>query len=209
MFIGHFGLGFAAKKASPAISLGTLFMAVQFLDLIWPTLLLFHAEQVTIHPELGGNRVLEFTSYPYSHSLVMAIVWGLVFGGVYFLIKRNVRDSVIVGLAVLSHWVLDLVVHFHDLPLFTGPDSPKVGFAVWGNPVLTNVIEGVMFVVGIILYLRVANPRKGVLWVLIALLVLTQVSNLFSPAPGSVAALGWSAQAQWLFVGLAYWADRK
>lgn len=208
MFIGHFGLGFAAKKAAPAISLGTLFMAVQFLDLLWPVLLLFHAEHVVIHPELGGERTLEFTSYPISHSLLMAIVWGVLFGGIYWLIKKDLRNSVILALAVLSHWVLDLVVHFHDLPIFPWA-SPLVGFGVWGNPLLTNIIEGLMFIGGIVIYLKVARPRQAVLWILIALLLLVQVSNLIGPAPASVTGLAWAGQAQWLFVALAYWADRK
>jgi hypothetical protein len=208
MFIGHFGLGLGAKKAAPTVSLGTLFMAVQFLDLLWPICLLLNVEHVAIHPELGGNRTFEFTSYPITHSLLMAIVWGIVFGGVYFLVKRNVRNSILLGLAVLSHWVLDLVVHFHDLPLYPG-NSPLVGLGVWANPLLTNIIEGAMLVVGIILYLRTAHPRKVVFWVLIALLLLVQVSNMFGPAPSSVEAVGWAGQAQWLFVALAYWADRK
>lgn len=207
MFIGHFGLGLAAKKVAPSVSLGTLFIAVQFLDLLWPTLLLFNVEHVVIHPELGGERMLEFTDYPVSHSLLMAMVWSVAFGGIYFLVKKNMRDSVIVGLAVLSHWVLDLIVHFHDLPIFPWA-SPKVGLEVWANPVLTNLIEGFMFITGIVIYLRAARPRKGVFWALMALLLLVQVSNLFSPAPGSVTALAWSAQVMWLLVGMAYWADR-
>jgi len=117
-----------------------------------------------------------------------------------------------VGLAVLGHWLLDLVVHFHDLPLIPG-SSLKVGLGLWASPGVTNIVEGLLFGGGIYLYLRSTTPKNKtariVLWVLVALLVLVQVSNLISPAPSSVTALAWSAQLQWLFIALGYWADRN
>jgi len=212
MFIGHFGLGLAAKKIAPTVSLGTLLMAVQFVDLVWPTLLLLDIEHVVIHPELGSTRMLEFSDYPFTHSLLLAMGWSVLFGGIYWLVKRDKRNSIIVGLAVLSHWLLDLVVHFHDLPLIPG-SSLKVGLGLWASPGVTNIVEGLLFGGGIYLYLRSTTPKNKtariVLWVLVALLVLVQVSNLISPAPTSVTALAWSAQLQWLFIALGYWADRN
>jgi hypothetical protein len=210
MFIGHFGLGMAVKKAAPGLSFGTLFMAVQFVDLIWPTLLILNLEQVEIHPELGGNKVLEFTNYPITHSLLMGIVWGVLFGSVYFLIKKNLKNSIIAGLCVLSHWFVDLIVHFHDLPLFPW-DSPKVGLGLWESVPGTLVLESLITITGLTIYLRQTKAvnKKGsiVFWVLIGLLVLVQISSLIGPPPGSVQELAWSAQFQWLFVALAYWAD--
>src|SRR5436190_22364455 len=140
MFIGHFGLGFGAKKIAPTISLGTLFIAFQFLDLVWPTLLLLGIEDVVIHPELGGTRTLEFIYYPYTHSLLMVILWSVLFGGVYWFFKKDIRNAIILGIGVFSHWVLDLIVHFHDLPLTPG-QSTFVGFGLWGSVVATNIIE--------------------------------------------------------------------
>jgi len=211
MFIGHFGLGLAAKRIAPNISLGTSLMAVQFLDLVWPTLLLLNAEHVVIHPELGGNRTLEFSDYPITHSLLFAIGWSMLFGSVYWLIKKDRREALILGAAVLSHWLLDLVVHFHDLPLFPW-GSTKVGFGLWSSVEITTVIEGLLFGVGVYLYLRatVAKNKTAriVFWVLIVLLLLVQVSNFVAPPPVNVTALGWYGQFQWLFVALGYWADR-
>ena len=212
MFIGHFGLGLATKKVAPKISLGALFMAVQFLDLVWPTLLLLNIEQVVIHPELKNNQVLEFSHYPYTHSLLFTLIWSVLFGGIYYLIKKDKRGAIIVGMAVLSHWLLDLIVHFHDLPLFPG-DSPYVGFGVWSSIVVTSVLEAIFFIGGVILYLRSVSftnaTGRVVFWVLIAFLTVVHIWSVFAPPPATVQELAWSAQFQWLFVGLAYWADRN
>ncbi|HEY9046104.1 MAG TPA: hypothetical protein VIN08_09415 [Ohtaekwangia sp.] len=211
MFIGHFGLGMAAKKAAPNVSLGTLFIAFQFLDLVWPTLLLLGVEQVVIHPELGGTRTFEFTHYPITHSLAMVIVWSLLFGSIYWLVKRDTRSALVVGFGVLSHWLLDLIVHFHDLPLYPG-NSPFAGFGLWASVAGTLLVECAIFVTGIILYLRsTESTRTGriVFWIIIILLALVQLSNFFAPAPENVKALAWSGQFQWLFVALAYWADGR
>ena len=80
MFIGHFGVGLGAKKAAPSISLGTLFLAAQFLDLLWPTFLLLGWERVKIQPGMTVMTPLNFTHYPLSHSLLMACIWGVLFG---------------------------------------------------------------------------------------------------------------------------------
>jgi len=212
MFIGHFGVGLATKKVAPQISLGTLFMAVQFLDLVWPTLLLLNLEQVVIHPELSGNRVLEFSNYPYTHSLLFALLWSVLFGGIYYLIKKNKRNALIVGIGVMSHWIIDLIVHFHDLPLYPG-DSPFVGFGLWSSMFVTSILEGLFFIGGIVLYLRSVtfknNTGRVVFWFLMVFLVSVHVWSIFAPPPTSVKDLAWSAQFQWLFVALAYWADKN
>ncbi len=120
MFIGHFALGFAAKKAAPAVSLGTLFLAAQFIDLLWPTLLLLGIERVEIDP---GNTVvtpLNFVHYPVSHSLVAVALWACVLAALYMLIRRSVRGALVIGLLVVSHWILDLVTHRPDLPILPG-----------------------------------------------------------------------------------------
>lgn len=212
MFIGHFGLALAAKKTAPKISLGTLFISFQFLDLVWPTLLLLNVEHVAIHPEETGNRVLEFSDYPYTHSLLFAVLWSLLFGAVYYLIKRDVKGAVILGLGVVSHWFLDLIVHFHDLPIFPGT-SPMVGFGVWKSLVVTSILEALFFGGGIILYLKsvtfITMTGRIVFWFLIAFLISVHIWSIFAPAPKSVSELAWSAEFQWLFVALAFWADRN
>src|SRR5215210_623913 len=106
MFIGHFAVGFGAKTEQPKISLGTLFFAAQFLDLLWPTLLLLGWEKVTITPGSTAVAPLEFTSYPISHSLLAVLGWSVLWGLVYWLWRRNKAGALLVGFCVLSHWFL-------------------------------------------------------------------------------------------------------
>src|SRR5437899_1454997 len=118
MFLGHFGLGLAAKRAAPAVSLGALFAAAQFADLLWPTLVLLGVEQVRVQPGITAVTPLDFVSYPYSHSLLMLCVWGAAFGGIYVALRRaRPKVGVILALLVVSHWFLDLVVHRRDMPI--------------------------------------------------------------------------------------------
>ncbi len=210
MFIGHFGVGLGAKKAAPRVSLGTLFLAAQFLDLLWPTFLLLGWEHVTINHKSTEMAPLNFTDFPLSHSLLMAIVWGLVVGAIYFLIKKNRKGAVVLGLCVVSHWVLDLVVHRPDLPLYPG-NSPLVGFGLWNYKVVEIIVEGLIFIIGLVFYLRQTKPKNktGIFafWSLIIFLALVHISNLFGPPPSSPTAIAWAAELQWLFVAWAYWAD--
>src|SRR4051794_23037360 len=129
MFIGHFGVAFGAKATQPNLSLGTLFLAAQLLDLMWPTLLLLGLEHVEIKPGINKVTPLDFTSYPITHSLLMVLGWGLLFGFVYWRRQKNAKGAVVLGLCVVSHWLLDLIVHRPDLPLYPG-DSPKLGMGL-------------------------------------------------------------------------------
>lgn len=211
MFIGHFAAGMAAKKLEPSISLGTLFLAAQWLDLLWPTLLLLNLEHVVIAPGTSAVTPLDFVDYPITHSLVMVLGWSLLFGVVYFLITKNKSGALLLGGLVLSHWVLDLVVHIPDLPLYPG-DSPKVGFGIWNSLPLTIVVEGAVFVTGVLLYV---NTRKSMgkkvswwFWSLVIFLVVMHVANLFGPPPPNVGMIAWAGHLQWLFVLWAWRADR-
>lgn len=211
MFLGHFAVGFGAKVAAPKVSLGSLFLAAQFIDLLWPSLLLLGLEQVRIAPEHPPGPPLEFTHYPFSHSLLAVLGWSVLIGGVYYLLRRERRGALVMGLAVLSHWLLDLLVHYPDLPLYPGA-SPRLGLMLWSLPEIEMIFELGLFVLGIGLYLRVTRPvdRAGK-WTLAGLalfLIAIQVSNSLGPPPPSVSALAWVGQAQWLLVVWAYWVDR-
>jgi|SRR5689334_9397181 len=212
MFIGHFGVGFGAKKAAPRASLGTLFIAAQFLDLLWPTLLILGVEHVAIAPGFTKATPLAFTDYPISHSLLLVVFWGFVVGGIYWLRKRNVRYAVILGACVVSHWILDLLVHAPDLPLTPGV-SPKFGFGLWNVPSLALLIEGTIFLGGLVLYMRATSAKNAVgrygLAALVGLLLLSHAASMLGPPPPNVAAIAWVSQAQWLFVVLAFWVDRN
>jgi len=212
VFIGHFGVGLGAKKVAPRISLGTLFLAAQFLDLVWPLFLLLGIERVTIDPGNTAVTPLNFVYYPYSHSLGAVVIWGGLFGLIYFFIRRNLRQSLILGILVVSHWLLDLIAHRPDLPLLPWGDT-MVGFGLWNSVVLTVVVEGAIFAAGAIIYLRTTRAlnRKGSvgLWSLILFLVLVYTMNLFGPPPDSITPLAWVGLSQWLLVAWAYGIDRN
>jgi hypothetical protein len=209
MFIGHFAVGFGLKKVAPTVSLGTLFLGAQFLDLLWPTLLLAGVEQVELAPGSNGPP-LRFTHYPISHSLFMVGVWSAAFGFLYYLNRRSVRGAVVCGVAVLSHWLLDLVVHHPDLPLMPGMET-HVGFGLWRSTSVSLAAELGLFALGCWMYVRTTEriDRTGI-WSLVALvvfLVVVQIANVFGGAPPSVAAVAWVGQSQWLLVLWANWVD--
>jgi hypothetical protein len=213
MFIGHFAVGLAAKKAAPGVSLGTLFFAVQFLDLLWPTLLLLNLEQVEITTDPAAPIPLRFVHYPISHSLLAAAGWGVAIGLVYWLARKDQRAAIIVGLCVLSHWILDLIVHIPDLPLYPGDSSPLLGLGLWHSKLGTLVLETLLFAGGIYLYLGAARPRSNAakysFWALIVFLYGIYLTNIFGPPPPGVEAIAWAGQLQWLFVVWAWWVDRQ
>ena len=210
MFLGHFGLAFAAKKAAPKTSLGTMVFAAQFADLLWPILLLFGIEQVRIVPGLLPASPFDFTSYPVSHSLVAQLGWGALLGLIYFAVKRDGRSALLVGFLVPTHWVLDFIAHRPDMPIYAG--GQKYGLGMWNSVSLTISVEYVLFAAGIALYVSAtrAKDRAGnvALWSLVGLLGLIYPASLFGPPPPSVQALAWSAIAIWLTVPWAAWADR-
>src|SRR2546423_11192316 len=108
VLLGHYGLAFAASRATPRTSVGTLFFASEFLDELWPILVLLGVEQLRVVPGLMKANPLDFVNYPVSHSLLMAGVWGALVGGAYYVTRRNRRAALVVGLLVVSHWLLDL-----------------------------------------------------------------------------------------------------
>lgn len=211
MFLGHFGAGFAAKAAAPAVSLGTLFLAAQFIDLLWPTLLLLGLEQVRIAPGITRVTPLEFVDYPISHSLLAVLGWAVLIGVVHRVARGSTRAALVVAALVLSHWLLDLVVHRPDLPLVPGGEA-RVGLGLWSSLGGTLAVELSIFAAGLCLYLRrtEAADRAGrwALWGLVAFLLAAHLANLFGAPPPSVAAIAWVGHAQWLLVAWAYWVDR-
>jgi len=210
VFIGHFAVALGAKRATPRTSLGTLFLAVQFADLLWPILLLLGLEKVRIAPGDTRFTPLDFVSYPYSHSLLAQLLWGLLLGLIYFALRRDTRAAIVVGLCVPSHWMLDFIVHRPDLPIV--PGGPRYGLGLWNSVPATLTLEIALYVLGIAIYLRTtrASDRTGsyALWSLLIFLFVVYLANAFGPPPPSVNALALVALALWFTVPWAAWADR-
>jgi len=212
MFIGHFGTGLAAKKIDEKPSLGTLFLAAQFVDLLWPFFILTGIEKVKIEP---GNTVftpLNFIYYPFSHSLLSAIFWALLFGTVYYLFKKNLKTSVLLGALVAGHWILDFLSHRADLPLAPW-NGYKVGLGLWNSLPFTIIVEGLIFCIGAWLYISYAkaNNKSGFyrIWGLLIFLVVIYINNIFAPPPPIETAVGWVGLSQWLIIIWGYWIDKR
>lgn len=210
MFIGHHAAAFLGKRAAPRVSLGVLMAAAMLLDLIWPILTLAGIEHFRIDPGNTAFTPLDFYDYPITHSLVMALVWSLIAGVAYAIAKKSARDASIVGLAVLSHWILDFVTHRPDLPLW--PNGPKVGLGLWSSVAGTVIVESVLFAIAVAIYVRATKPVDRIgsmgLWSFLVFIVAIYIANLFSPPPPDWRAVSYAALAAWLFVPWAWWFDR-
>lgn len=212
MFIGHLAVAFGAKRAASSVSLGTLFVACQLADLVWPALVVAGIERVTVSPGATVVTPLDFVYYPFSHSLVAAVIWSAAFGTAYMLLRRaGAAVGITLGFVVLSHWLLDVVSHRPDMPITFSGDT-RIGLGLWQSLGATIAVEGLLFAGGVWLYLRTtrARDRAGTwgLWSLIAFLLMIYAANLLGPPPPSGEAAAWSGFALWLLVAWAYWVDR-
>lgn len=212
MFLGHFGVAFAAKRAAPEVSLGTLFAAAQAADLLWPNLVLAGVERVEVEPGATVVTPLDFVHYPWSHSLLAMSVLGLVAAGLWRLVRAGRYESALVVLAtILSHWFVDLVVHRPDLPLAPG-EGPLLGLGLWNSLPATLAVEGGLLAVGLSVYLRSGRARDRIgsvgLGALVAFLVVVYLASVFGPPPPSSDAVAWVAQSMWLLVAWGWWVDR-
>jgi hypothetical protein len=212
MFLGHYGVALAAKRFAPRTSLGALAFAAQFLDELWPILLLLGVEQVRIVPGLMIMSPLDFVYYPYSHSLLMAVVWGALIGSLYFVLRRYERGAWILAILVVSHWILDVPMHQSDLPLWPGPSSPKTGWGWWNSVVLTYTSETILFLGGISFYVRATRAKDRIgtwgLWIYLLVLAASFIASNYAPLPPNTRALAWGTMAIWLYVPLAWWVDK-
>ena len=211
MFIGHFALGLAAKRYTPRVSLLTLFAAAQLADLLWPIFVALGIEQVAIEPGITRLTPLNFISYPYSHSLLMLAVWGVVLALLHRQFTNNRTAAAVLAALVVSHWVLDFATHRPDMPFY--PGGPRVGLGLWNSLAGTVAVEVPLFVLGVWIYARATRPRDAIgRWAfsaLIVFLMVIYVGNLFGPPPPSVnaiviaGAIGGAVLLLW-----AWWADR-
>jgi len=217
MFLGHFGVAFALKRAEPRTSLGTLFVAVQWVDILWAIFLLLGWEQVDITPGLTPASPLDFLDYPLSHSLFAALVWAGLFGAAYYSwptpdTSRHLKRTLVVMVAVASHWFLDLLAHTPDLPLL-GNDSTKVGLGLWQSLPATVAVETLFLAGGVFILLRRPSrqhpPRPARILLLAGLLLGLYLVSVFGPVPSSVSQMAWTALAGGaVLLALAIWADR-
>lgn len=214
MFLGHYAAGFAMKKWAPKASLGTLFLAAIWLDLMWPLFVLLGLEDFRISPGITKASPFDFTDYPLSHSLVMALAWAAAWGLGALIHFKDSRTAWILGALVASHWLLDLLVHRPDLPLLPALEgAKKYGLGLWNSPIGTVVLETGFLAVGAWLYLT-ATEKKGKggevgAWALVAFLAIAFAMSLNGTPPDNPKLVAVVSFSQLLVVGWAYWLEDR
>ncbi len=210
MFVGHYGVSFAAKRLAPSVSLATLFIAVQLLDVGWSILVLLGVEKVRIVPGFTATNPLDLYYMPFTHSLLAALGWSAA----AFLLYRGVtrgasnRAALVVAAAVFSHWVLDFLVHRPDLPLYD--DNAKVGLGLWNFPAVALGLEAVLLFGGLRLYFRTGVTRRLGMLIFAILMLAIQVFVFFGPPPASDRAAALTALASYLvFAGVIAVLERR
>jgi len=210
MFVGHYGVAFAAKKTEPAVPLWLLFIAVQLLDVLWAPFVLLGIEKVRIVPGFTATNPLDLYYMPYTHGLVAALGWSVVAALAYRFLARGAsqRAATIVGIAVFSHWVLDFLVHGPDLPLYD--NTAKVGLGLWNLPALALGLEAASLFGGMWLYLKLGPVRRTAFLVFGVIMLAIQVYVFFGPPPSSAnAAAATAIVAYALFAFIIRALERK
>jgi hypothetical protein len=217
MFVGHYAVGLAAKKFAPRTSLGLLIAAPILLDLLWPIFLLIGWEQVSIQPNPNPFLRLSFDSYPISHGLVAAIGWATLFASIYFGIARYLAGAIAVWVGVVSHWVLDYVVHRPDLPLYASTGrlytagNRLFGLSLWNHRWITIAVEVLMLAAGVVIYLWTTKAKDQIgniaFYAFVFVLVGLYAFVVFGPPPKSVKQLAIGSLCTWLFAVWAWFFD--
>src|SRR6185503_151411 len=211
MFLGHYAVGLAAKKFAPRASLGVLIAAPILLDLLWPIFLLLGWESVAIETSTNPFLRLRFDSYPISHGLLAVIAWATLFASIYFGVARYLAGAIAIWIGVVSHWLLDYLVHRPDLPLSAGNDR-LFGLGLWNRKWPTIAVELLIFALGVWIYWRQTRARDKIgnygFWAFIVFLVAAYAGVAFGPAPPTVKKLAIGTLFTWLLVPWAWWFDR-
>ncbi len=181
MFVGHYSASFALKSAKPAVPLWILFLAVQAVDIGWGTFVLTGVERANYVPGFTKSFPLDLSYMPFTHSLVAGLVWAAACAALYFLWRGRdgVAAAIVVGLAVLSHWFLDLPVHVPDLPLYD--NSMKQGFGLWNYPVPELLLEVGLLLGAVWLYARTVPQHARGAWIFGIVLALIQTGQNLGP----------------------------
>jgi hypothetical protein len=211
MFLGHYAVGLASKKFAPRTSLGALIAAPILLDLLWPIFLLLGWESVSVSAFGNPFLRLHFDSYPFSHGLLAVIGWATLFASIYFGLARYLAGAIVVWIGVVSHWLLDYVVHRPDLPLSVGSNR-LLGLGLWNYRWQAIAVELLLLVLGVWVYLRQtrAKDKSGSYGFVafIVLLLAAYAAAAFGPSPSSVKKLAIGTLLTGLFIPLSWWFDR-
>jgi len=215
MFVGHYAASLALKSVEKKASLGLLFLAVQFVDILFFPFVLLGIERINVVDNYTQSTHFELEYMPYTHSLLASFLCAGVIYVVYRIVPpRNKSVALVMSIAVLSHWFLDLIVHTPDLPLWSDA-SKKLGFGLWHNAIATYALEAALLTAGLWLYLRSTTTTSSIgkygMSVFVVILLLVNAVNIFGPPLGdSKVSLAISALMMYfLFACAAHWLDGK
>ena len=213
MFVGHYGVALAGKRASLRLPLGLLFLAVQFLDVLFAAFVLCGIEKLRIVHGFTPYNPYDLYWMPYTHSFVGALFWSALVGWIWWMAARRVPagerrvGALVLGGAVFSHFVLDVPMHTADMPLWPGAGAPKIGLGLWNHRFAAVLAELAVLVAGGWIYLRASRPKSrfariGTIAFAIFLLAMT-VATPFQPDPKSPAAFAATALAAYAGIAVA------
>jgi membrane-bound metal-dependent hydrolase YbcI (DUF457 family) len=210
MFVGHLAVALAGARVHSPVSAGWFVAAATLLDLLWPLFLLAGLERVRIAPGATAFTPFVFESYPWSHSLLMVLLWGAAFATLARWRGIGARTAGLLCALVVSHWVLDFVTHAPDMPLW--PGSARFGLGLWNSIPATLLVEGALWIGALVFYLRGRWPRgagAAALWSFVAVSSVMWILGPFTPPPADERALGWFALIGWIVVPWVAWADDR
>jgi len=211
MFVGHLAVALAAKRYEPEVNLAWFITGVSALDLVWPIFVLAGLEHVSISPGATAFTPLVFDSYPWSHSLAMTAIWGLLLVVIARFARVPSSAWTLLAFCVFSHWPLDFLTHAPDMPLWPG-NSPKLGLGLWNSIPGTFIVEGAMWLVGIAIYVNAMlhrGRRPGFpFWSFILVCTLMWASGPWGPLPADERTVAMFSLVGWIMVPWAWWADR-
>lgn len=219
MFVGHYAASLALKSVDKKASLGMLFLAVQFVDILFFPFVLLGIEHLNIVEHYTQSTHFELVFMPYTHGLFASVIWAV---GVYiafrFIPSKETIDknktAGVMAIAVLSHWVFDLIVHTPDLPLL-GDNSTKFGFGLWNDAIATFSLESLLLLGGLGLYLKSTTATTSVgkygMIAFVTLMIIISANNIFgAPIGNDIVTLVVSAVVSYsIFAGVAFWLDGK
>jgi membrane-bound metal-dependent hydrolase YbcI (DUF457 family) len=207
MFIGHYGAAYAAKAVAPKAPLAAYFLAVQALDVLFSVFVLSGIEHMEIVHKYTSYNPYRLYDMPITHSLVGSLGWAVAVAIVAMLVRLPRRESLVLALAVFSHFLLDLPVHTPDLSI-AGNDTAKLGLGLWNNVPLVIALELLLLVGGWVLFSR--SKRSDATFpkqrnrIFLGVLALLTIVTPFMPDPASPAVF--AVQALLLYCVLA-WAS--
>jgi hypothetical protein len=210
MFVGHYGVSFATKRVDASIPLWVLFLAVQWLDVMWAPLVMLGIEKVRIVPGFTATNPLDLYYMPYTHSLIAAVLWSVAAAAAYRVVTgAGSRTCLFVGLAVFSHWILDFIVHVPDLPLYD--NAMKVGLGLWNYPIPAFSLEAAFLLVAMLLYLRSSHVHRTAVIAFGVVMLGIHAYVFFGPPPASPAAAAATALGAYGIFAVIIWllVDRR